>query len=202
MAKFVHVVLKMPKPFAKLLIFAKAVLTAMTGNTKFPNATALVAALAAAVTALDKAINGGTSTDRLAAREAVRDALEHVADNVQGVAEEGNGGTVDISAIRALVESAGLALRKVGTRPKLTLGAKNGPSSGSVILTAPANPKRDPHEWQNSTDQHTWSPLSSSLKAKVTVTGLPVGVTEYFRHRSLTKAGYTDWSDPIMIVVK
>jgi hypothetical protein len=202
MAKYIHVVLRLPATYAKLLIFATAVLTAMTGNAKFPNAAALLAALSTAVQALNKGMNGGTSTERQAAREAVRDALEHLADYVQSVAEVANGTTVDISALRVLVESAGMDLRKVGAHAKLTLGAKNGPTSGTVILTAPANKNRDPHEWQISTDQHTWSQLPSTLKAKTTVTGLPVGTTEYFQHRTLTKTGYTDWSDTIMIVVK
>jgi hypothetical protein len=34
------------------------------------------------------------------------------------------------------------------------------------------------------------------------VTGLPIGVAHYFRHRTVTKTGYSDWSDPIMIVVR
>jgi hypothetical protein len=193
----------MPTAYAKLLIFATAVLTAMTGNTKFPNAGAFVTALESAVKALNKALNGGTAKQRKAAREAVRDALAHLADHVQGVAEGvSTAGTVDIAAIHALVESAGLDLRKMGAHAKQTLGARNGAVSGSVDLTAPASKKREPHEWQNSADQRTWSSLPSTLKAKTTVTGLPVGTAQYFRHRLLTKSGYAEWSDPLMILVK
>jgi len=35
------------------------------------------------------------------------------------------------------------------------------------------------------------------------VAGLPIGVAHYFRHRVLTKDGYSEWSDPVvMLVVK
>jgi hypothetical protein len=201
MAKYIFVVLRMPSKLLAILIYAKAVLAAMTGNAKFPNATALLAVLATAIQALDKAINGGKAADRRAAREAVKEALNHLADHVQSVAETA-AGTVDLEAVRATVESAQMDLRKVGVPQKQVFAAKYGPFTGCVDLTAPRSKARDPHEWAVSTDQHNWSSLPSTRKAKTRVTGLPAGVAHYFRHRTLTKDGYTEWSDPVMIVVK
>src|SRR5689334_9295751 len=110
MAQFMYVVLKFPRPIAKFLVFAKPVVSAMEDSPKLPNATTLVAALAAAVQMLETAMSSGTSTDREAARGAVREALGHLANHVQLVAETAVG-SADLAAIRATVESAGLGLR-------------------------------------------------------------------------------------------
>ena len=201
MAKFIHVVLKTKSSLHKLLLFAKLVLAAMTGNPAFPSPSPTLATLEQRIKDLEKAL-GGTGSDRSAALEALRETLQHLADYVQTVAEA-QSGTADILAIQALVESAGMRLRKVGVHPKAVFAADYGPVPGSVDLTAPSSPQRDTHDWGVSTDQHTWTALPSTRKARTRVTGLPVGVPHHFRHRLLTKDGYTEWSDPtIMLVVK
>jgi hypothetical protein len=203
MARFIHIVLRLPSQLAKLLIFAKAVLAAMSNNPSFSNAAALLATLADRIQALEKVLKG-SAAERRAAREAVCEALEHLRDHVQVVAETAPpGGTVDLSAVQALVQGAQMDLRKVGAHPKLVFAAKHGPIPGSVDLTAPRSTQRDPHEWAVSTDQQTWTALPSTRQAKTRVTGLPIGMPHYFRHRLLTKDGYTQWSDPtVMIIVK
>lgn len=201
MARYIFVVLRAPSQLAKLLLFAKAVWTAMSGNPNFPNAGQLLAILDDRILSLEKAMNTNAA-DRRAARGALGEALSHLADHVQGVAETAVG-TVDIVAIRAMVLSAGLDLRKVNATQKAVFAAKYGPVPGSVDLTAPRSRARDPHEWQVSTDQITWVSLQTTRQASTRVTGLPIGVTHHFRHRLLTKDGYTEWSDPtVMIVVK
>ncbi len=86
-AKFIHVVLRLPSAIGKVLLYAKVVLAALTGNPRFPNASTLLAVLDDRIQALEKAMNGGSAADRRAAREAVRDVLAHLCDHVQGVAE-------------------------------------------------------------------------------------------------------------------
>lgn len=151
---------------------------------------------------LEAALSKGTSADRRAAQEALRSTLNHLGDDVQTIVEE-QSDTPDLLAIQALVESVGMRLRKVGDHPKKVFAVRYGPVPGSVDLTAPASPQRDTHEWQIRSDQGDWTSLPSTRQAKAQVTGLPVGVAQHFRHRLLTKDGYTEWSDPtIMIVVK
>ncbi|APR80852.1 Hypothetical protein A7982_06199 [Minicystis rosea] len=201
MAKYIHVVLRLPVQFGKFLFRAKTVHAAVSGNPRFPNAGPLVATLEERTQVLEKAMHG-SAADRRAAREAVRDALVHLSDHVQSVAETA-AGTVDISAVRALVESASMELRKVGPRTKGVFGAKYGAAPGSIDLTAPHSPQRDSHEWEVSLDQRTWTALPSTRQAKTQVMGLPIGTPHYFRHRFLTKDGHTAWSDPtVMIIVK
>lgn len=202
MAKFIHVVLRLPERSDKLLVRAKVVLAALVDNLKFPAAGALLLELDDRIQDLETAMTSGTATERRAGREAVRETLSHLRNHVQSVAEKG-AGTVDLEAIRALVESAAMSLRKVTRPPKLVFAAKHGPVPGSVDLTAPHSPKRDTHEWEMSTDLQVWTTLPGTRQAKTRVTGLPVDVTHHFRHRLLTKDGYTAWSDPTaMIVVK
>jgi hypothetical protein len=201
MAKFIHVVLRMPSRIAAFLICARQVLAALTGNPSFPGVAALVAVLGDRIQDLEKTITSGTAAERQAAREAVQEVLNHLRDHVESVAETG-AGSVDLTAIRAVVESARMDLRKVTPRPKQVFAAVHGPVPGSVDLTAPWSPRRDPHDWAVSTDGETWTPLPSTRQAKTRVTGLPAGVPRYFRHRLLTKDGYAEWSDPVVIVVR
>lgn len=201
MAKYIHIALHLPSQIAKLLLFAKAVYAAMNGNPNYPNATGLLAILKDRILSMEKAMTTNAG-DRLAARGALGEALEHLGDHVQGVAETAVG-SVDIAAIRAMILNAGLDLRKVGAHQKAVFAAKYGPVPGSVDLTAPRSRARDPHEWGVSTDQITWVSLPPTRQASTRVTDLPVGVPHHFRHRLLTKDGYTEWSDPtVMIVVK
>ncbi len=202
MAKFIHVVLKLPAAVYMLLAFAKGVLGALTGNPQFSNLPPAFAFLGPRIADLEKALAEGSTAERLAAKEALRETLKHLANYVQSVAES-QAGTPDLLAIEALVDSVGMRLRAVNPPPKQVFAAKYGPVPGSVDLTAPSSPKRDPHEWQISADQLTWTNLPSTRRAKTQVTGLPLGVAQHFRHRTLTKDGPSAWSDPtIMLVVR
>jgi len=201
MAKYIHVVLKLPSSYAKLLTFAKAVLAAMKGNASFPSPTPSLAALDQRINNLDAAVASGTAAERRAACEALRETLLHLGDYVQSVGES-QAGAADILAVQALVESAGMQLRKASVHAKQVFAATSGPEPGSVVLTAPASPQRDSHEWQAGADPSAWTSLPSTRKARTRVTGLPVGSPHYFRHRTLTKDGYSPWSDPVVLVVR
>jgi hypothetical protein len=202
MAKYIRVINKLPSQVLKLIVFAKLVLASMTNNPRFQSPSPGLDTLDARIKDLEKVLSIGSGTDRRAAKEALREVLKHLADYVETVAEVQNG-SVDLVAIAALVESSGMRLRKVGAHPRAVFAAMYGPVQGSVDLTAPSSPKRDPHEWQVSTDQVTWSALGTTRRAKTRVKGLPVGVPHHFRHRLVTKDGFSEWSDPtVMIVVK
>src|SRR4051812_17446207 len=99
MAKYIHLVFKLPSLYLKLIAFAKLILAALTGNATFPNAP--IGTLADDIKAAEDALKG-SGADRAAAKEALRETLEHVKNYVQGVAETASG-TVDILAIQALV---------------------------------------------------------------------------------------------------
>ena len=74
--------------------------------------------------------------------------------------------------------------------------------SGEVQLVAKATKGATANEWQYSTDGgKTWVDLSSTSKATITVSNLTPGTTVMFRHRVLTKAGHSDWSDASSLLV-
>lgn len=207
MAKYIHVVLNMPKPKYKILIYAKVVFDALTDNPSFLNPSPVLALFEARIQALDKLETDaahrvpGAASARNAAREQVREHLFHTCGYVQGVAETLSG-TVDLLAVRAVVESAAMSLKKVAAHARLVFAAKHGAAAGSVDLTAPASRHRDTHEWQHSADQQDWVDVDGTRQARTTITGLPVGAPRYFRHRLLTKDGYTEWCEPIVLLVR
>jgi hypothetical protein len=207
MAKYVHVSLDLPASRGKTLIYAKTVLEVLTGNANFVNPSPSLLVFEAKIAVLDelevKARNRepGAASARDAAREQVREHLFHTRDYVQGVVETLSG-TVDLGAVRAVVESVAMRLRKVSRPAKFVFAAKPGEEAGSVDLTAPASKKRDTHEWQHSGDQETWESVVGTRQARTTITGLPVGQVRYFRHRLLTKDGPTAWCAPVMLMVK
>jgi hypothetical protein len=205
-ARYIHVVLE-DSAFNKTLVYSKRVRKAVFGNASFPTLLGLIPTLDAKIGVLDaletEAAQGmpGAVSARDAAREQVRELLFHTRDQVQGVAET-LAGTTDLLAVKALVESAAMRLRKVPSRSKQVFAAKAGHVSGSADLTAPASRKRDSHDWQHSANQQDWTSVDSTLAARTTISGLAVNTPHYFRHRLLTKDGYTEWCAPILLMVK
>ena len=88
-------------------------------------------------------------------------------------------------------------------RPARAFNATQGPVSGSAKITAVVAARRASYEWQYSTDGgKTWIAAPGTLKASTTVPGLPVGTAVQFRYRALTRAGESDWSQAVVLVVK
>lgn len=56
------------------------------------------------------------------------------------------------------------------------------------------------YRWQMSTDQQAWTDLPESFNASTTVEGLTAATIYYFRLRTLTKKGASDWSAPVSII--
>jgi hypothetical protein len=51
-------------------------------------------------------------------------------------------------------------------------------------------------------DQKAWNSAASTLQGKTTIAGLTPGAVVYFRHRMVTKAGETDWSQVVNLIIK
>ncbi len=204
MAKYAHVILDPSPEEAKFSSYANSLRTKLTNNANFKNLNPTLAVYGQHCDALTQAEADvtnkvpGAVKAREAAKEVVSQDLGHLRDSVQLAVEALVG--IDLKGIEAIVESAGMKLRKVTSPPKYTLGVGAGSTSGSLACTAPASKARDTQEWDYSTDGKTRIFLGGSRKAKATFTGLPVGVPLYVRHRMLTKDGYTEWSDPPLVI--
>jgi len=204
MAKYVHVTLNIPSEDAKFSAYANSVRAKLTNNGNFKNLNPTIAVYGQHCDDLTKAEADvtnkvpGAVKAREAAKEKVTEDLNHLCDSVQLAVEALVG--VDIKRIEAIVESAGMKLKKMTPRSKYERGVEAGTTLGSLVCTAPYSRARDTQEWDYSTDGKTRIFLGGSRKAKVTFTGLPVGVPLYVRHRLLTKDGYTEWSDPPLVI--
>jgi hypothetical protein len=184
-----------------ILALARAVLTAMTGNAWFPSPFVPLATFEEHIAALDTAETAvlfrtkGNAEERDAKLRVVLADLERLRVYVQHIAD---GYIADASAI---IEGAGMSLKRVTHHDKPLLEARQGTLSGSVILYAKAMRGRCFQDWQYSFDGVHWVSLPSTLQAKTVLSGLPVGAPCFFRVRRSTKAGALDWSDPVRLFV-
>ena len=102
----------------------------------------------------------------------------------------------------AIIQSAGMAVKKAAVRKPRVFAALAGAVSGTVKLVAPAAGQRASYLWQSSTDGKTWADLAMTVQAKATLTGQIPGTVLQFRYRWATKTGEADWSAPVTITVK
>ncbi len=196
------VALKLPTRIKNFITFAQSVANAMTSNANFPSPnppiatfTADVAALSTAETAVLARTKGAAET-RNAKLAVVRADLENLKTYVQSIA-----GTVAPELAPAVIQSAGMASRKVTPHSKPALSAKHGSVSGTVNLMAKAAARTAAYEWSYSTDQKTWTALPSTLEAKTGVAGLTAGTTYYFRVQPLTRDGLQNASQIVSLLV-
>jgi hypothetical protein len=176
--------------------FAKAVLTAMTGNPWFPSPAIPLATFAAHIAALDAAETAvllrtlGNAQERNAKLRVVLADLDGLRVYVQRIAD------AHVAEGPEIIESAAMSVKTVTHHDKPTLEARPGPQSGSVVLYAKASRSRSFLDWQYSVDGVSWVSLPSILRSKTMLMGLTAGTTYLFRIRRSTKAGTGDWCDP------
>src|SRR5580704_3932372 len=181
-------VLKVSNKVKNLITFAQSVATSMSASTtSFPSPNPTLAnfktdidALVSAETAVLARTKGAVET-RNAKLAVVKGDLENLKTYGQAVADAANP-----SNAAAMIESAGLTIRKVTLHDKAALSVKQGSVSGTVVLTSKAAGKRAAYGWQYSTDQKTWTSLPPTIQAKTGVSGLTVGTLYYFRVQPLT----------------
>ena len=197
------VTLKLPKKVPDLIKFAQAMVTAMTGNANFPTPEPALAPitsatndLATAETATQARTHGAAAT-RNAKLATLVQLLEQLKAYIQKCADANpeNGA--------AVIQSAGVSVKKAAVRAPRTFEAKPGAVSGSVKLVAKSAAHRASYEWQYSTDGgKTWQSAPVTLQAKTTISGLAPGATVTFRYRGVTKTGEGDWSQLVTLIVK
>lgn len=196
-------ILKLPKSVPALVTYAQAIATAMTGNPSFPSPVPAPAAIAKAIAALHAAESAalartkGAVADRDDKRAALVNLLKQVPPYVQTVAN------ADLETAATVIQSAGIAVKKVPVRAPRVFSADQGAMSGSAKLVAASAGRRASYEWQYSVDGgKTWVIAPASLQAKTTVAGLTPGATVEFRYRPVTKTGEGNWSQTVQLIVK
>ncbi len=168
------------------------VITKLTNNPSFPNIAATVAALQTALTDLQNAetaaLTRAAGTVTVRQREARR--RRHAAPADPGHSPCRRSGRRDPRNGGSIIESAGLAVKKVPTRAARAFTAEQGPVSGTATVTAVSAGPRTFFEWRYSPDGgKTWVNAPSSVRTKSVITGLPAGTTMQFRYRPVSKTG-------------
>lgn len=196
-------ILALPRRVPALITYAQSVVAAMTSNTHFPAPIPTLTEVSAAILALQNAESAALS--RLKGAVVVRNdrkaALVTLLQELRGYIQKCADADPENGA--AIIRSSGLPARKMPARQPRVFTVKPGAVSGAVDVVAATAAHRASYEWQYSTDGgKTWIEAAPSLRAKTTITGLPVATVAQFRYRSVTKAGPSDWSQPVTLVVK
>lgn len=197
-------VLKLPKQNGAILTFARAVLNALTNNPNFPNPNPSLATFEANINTFDAAETKaatravGAAAARNAAKNQVKDDLLHLCHYVRYATAK----LPSAADAAAAIESAFLKVKTVPTRAVPALCVKNTAVSGQVALTARAVAPRAAYEWEHSADQVEWVAAPTTLKASTLIQGLPWAKLHYFRFRALTRAGKSEYSQVVSLLVQ
>jgi hypothetical protein len=196
------VALALPRRVAALIAVAKAIVQGLTGNPSFPNPDPSLAVLSTAISDLEAAelavqtrAKGAVAT-RDQKRAALIALLRGTKAGVQKVAD------ADPATAPAIIQSAGMGVRKSNAHGKRVFAVKQGRLSGTVAIETAAAGPRSAYEWEFSSDGgKTWQAGPPTTRSRTTLVGLQPGTTYSFRCRSVTKVGPSDWTQPLVLVV-
>lgn len=199
--KRITVVLKFPSKITAIILLAKTIYKAMSGNTNFPNSSTKlttlnndIAALDAAQTACTTTPPSGSTDARNVALEAVKNDLRALRNDVQTAADAAP------TKAEAIITSASMEAKKATTHQKQQNTVKDGSVEGTVLLIGEGS---GPHEWRMSTDDSTWIQLPASRTSKTSVADLTPGTLYYFQNRRmLANDVKTEWSQSVKIRVR
>lgn len=196
-------ILKLPRSVHALVAHAQAIVTCMTDNPYFPGPVPPLWIVSKAVTDLQRAEAAtltrakGAVAVRNEKRTMVGSLLQQLRSYVQVTAD----GDPENGA--AIIESAGMTVRKPSIPPPRVFSAKPGRLPGEVKVIAPTAGHRASYEWEYSADGGVnWLPMPPTLRASTALEGLTPGTTVMFKYRSLTSKGVSDWSAAITATVK
>ena len=197
------VVLALPDSVPALISYAENIVNRMTGNASFPKPVPSLAAVSGAIDDLRTAETAAIARTKGAAavrndkHKALVSTLQQLRSYIQATADadEGSGA--------AIIESAGVTVRKRATRKARVFAAKQGRTSGVATVIAARAGQSAAYEWQYSVDGgKTWLSAPVTLQAKTTVAGLLPGSMVQFRYRAVTRAGEGDWNAPVSLTVQ
>jgi hypothetical protein len=199
------VVLKLPEYEVPLLIVrARGILLAMTGNKWFPKPSPSLAEVEAAI---DDLFESETRTltrvvdsvsERNAKRMVLVSLLQRVAAYVEAIA------IANPEHAAEIVESASMYLKKAGGPSGRTFHAKQ-TRAGEIKVLAPRAGAGAAYEFQYSLDSgRTWlgTPQQIMTSASVTIAGLPPRSMVHLRYRATVKDVTGDWSQTTAIMVE
>jgi hypothetical protein len=195
------VVFKIPRRNNDRINYARAVAAAMTADPHLPSPTPTLADFEAHINAAAAAsafvLIGpiGSAAQRDARFAAVQSDLEQLRAYVQRIADASPG------QARAIIESAGMSVKRPGLHDKQALTLKAGLVSGSVVVVAKAAGDRATYEWQYSRVGEPWIDVAPTRQATKVLDGLVPAAVYQFRVRAVTHAGRSDFGDSVSFMV-
>jgi hypothetical protein len=193
---------RLPASPKKVIALVRSVITAMTGNPSFPSPTPPLATIRADVDALELAEAAvlvrtrGNKEMRDAKLTVVREDYAQLATYVQTIAN------ANPAQAAAIIESAGMSLKKPSLRNTPAFAVRDGLTSGSVTLISKKAGDRASYRRQYSLDGKTWVDVGVTLKTRATISGLTPGLLYLFQCRVTTKSGPGDWSEVVTHLVR
>jgi len=197
----ITVALNLPKGDLDVIAYAKHVAACLEGNPHLSSPPVPIATLVAHIAEVEAAqvvVRSGLH-GAAAARDAklavVVGDLERLRNYVQSVARS------HAEDAEAVVVSSGMSVKQSAGPSKADFAAKQLAKSGSVRLEV-----RDPgveasFDWQWSTDGVHWADAGRTVHTHLDLHELTPGTVYFFRYRTLTSEGLTDWSDPFKLLV-
>ena len=101
----------------------------------------------------------------------------------------------------SVITRAGLSVKNARGPSKPPFEVKQLPLSGAVHVCARAAKGRASYDWQYSKDQQQWLFGPRTVRADVKLYGLVRGTVYFFRYRTVTKEGVSDWSQVVSLLV-
>lgn len=196
------VALNFPKTVGPAIHYAKFIAGRMEGNPYFPSPTLPIATLRAHIAELEAA-QVATLTgrrDAFPARDAkvvlVHDDLRQLRTHIESVAFQ-----YPPEEAEAVIASSGMSTKQTAGPRKPTFAVKPLSVSGSVRLEVRHPGIAAAFYWQFSVDGVHWLDAPDTVKASQDLHGLTPGTLYYFRYRTNTTHGLSDWSDPFTLRV-
>jgi len=201
MAKKPRVSRKYPTNNADFLVFSQHVHTQSSQSkwlkTSAAKLTALATAIVVANTAQDTALTRtkGAVAARKPVFEALKNALDAVADDVDDAAKANPGHEIEI------IEDCGFDATGTNVRGKQVFWLGPGDNPGEVKGMLPVYEEGAMNFVQYTIDNKTWIDVHESTNTHFTIKGLPLHAVISVRYRSTGHSGKTDWSTPVEYVV-
>lgn len=196
--KQVTVALNFPTVISKFIVFAKAVLMAMTHNPYFKDSVAKLTKLGSSVMVLDNAETAcktkpptGTIEARNAALQAVKLDLKSLRNDVQEAAD------ADPENALAIIASSNMSVKNSATHSKQQNDVEVGIEDGTLELTGEG---AGAHEWRVSTNEIEWVYVPPSYTSKTIATDLISNTYYYCQNRRMLRRNKKgEWSQSIKI---
>lgn len=192
------IALNPPRRVHDFLMHARVIAARLSEDPRFSPPPPSLVAFEADVAALEAALiasasrASGSANARKACQAKVALGLQILQAYVQSMA---NASTADDAAL--LIELAGMSVKNALGPSKQAFVVKRGPTADSAHAYARARRTRASYEWQMSTDGERWVSVPSTVRADAAFHGLEALTLYWFRYRTVTREGTSDWSDAV-----